>query len=173
MPKKESWKDWDEICLHRNRSCIPRLKHECEDSKIFSEYLDEDGVVKPISTHCDACLSMLYKTRYIKVSYYSKEWEGPGVRIDDTIIKSFYLSNGNVSDAKSLINGREETYFTVPYEISRFPEEFENPEISMFNPDSDHVLMVTPDDVPKGYGRMIMADTKSTSRVSVRGFLYA
>ena len=173
MPKKESWKDWDEICLHRNRSCIPRLKQECEDSKIFSEYLDEDGVVKPISTHCDACLSMLYKTRYKKVSYYSKEWEGPGVRIDDTIIKSFYLSNGNVSDAKSLINGREETYFTVPYEISRFPEEFENPEISMFNPDYDHVLMVTPDDVPKGYGRMIMTDTKSTSQVSVRGFLYA
>ena len=145
--------------------------------------------------HCDACLSMLYKTRYKKVSDYSKEWEGPGIRIDDTIIKSFYLANNNFSDAKSLITAREETYFTVPYEVSRFPEVSENPESSKIcqnlqissnleicqNPqispnlglDSNHILMVTPDDVPKGYGRMFMTDTKSTSQVSVRGFLYA
>ena len=132
--------------------------------------------------HCDACLSMFYKTRYKKVSDYSKEWEGPGIRIDDTIIKSFYLANNNFSDAKSLITAREETYFTVPYEVSRFPEVSEHPESSMICrnlqmssnlADSNHILMVTPDDVPKGYGRMFMTDTKSTSQVSVRGFLYA
>jgi len=132
---------------------------------------------------------MLYKTRYKKVSDYSKEWEGPGIRIDDTIMKSFYLANNNFSDAKSLIAAREETYFTVPYEVSRFPEVSENPESSKIcqnlqissnleissnlGLDSNHILMVTPDDVPKGYGRMFMTDTKSTSQVSVRGFLYA
>ena len=82
-----------------------------------------------------------------------------------------------------MITAREETYFTVPYEVSRFPEVSEHPESSMICQnlkicsnlcsDSNHILMVTPDDVPKGYGRMFMTDTKSTSQVSVRGFLYA
>ena len=61
MPKKEFWRTWDENCLHRNRSCIPGLKQDCEDSKIFYEYLDEDGIVKPISksTHIDTLNAMV------------------------------------------------------------------------------------------------------------------
>ena len=60
MPKKEVWKDWDNTCLHPHRSCIPGLKQDCEDSKIFSQYFDEDGLYKSISktTHINTLNAM-------------------------------------------------------------------------------------------------------------------
>jgi hypothetical protein len=98
---------------------------------------------------------MLYKTRYKKTSDYSKEWEGPGVRVDDTIINSYYLANNDFSDAKTFMKARESTYFMVPNEVPKDENLLEDGFATylgdpMVCSDSDHVLMVTPEDVPKG-----------------------
>jgi hypothetical protein len=82
---------------------------------MFPKLLENTGSLP----HCDACLSMLYKTRYKKTSDYSKEWEGPGVRVDDTIINSYYLANNDFSDAKTFMKARESTYFMVSNEVPK------------------------------------------------------
>ena len=94
---------------------------------------------------CDDCLSMGYKSRYKKKSDYTKEWSGESVFFGAEATASLF------NDDNTAVN------FVSTEPASQFCEQ---------------ANMFSHEDTPKGYGRMFMTDTKSTSKVSVRGYLY-
>ena len=153
----------DLMVLHLRfaHSTLPRLK------LIFPEYKSLQEVEKlPL---CDACLSMGYKTRYKKISDYSKEWNGEGVAFVQDSALGVFESNNNFLDVENLLNFRENSYTAVQDE---FHANIVDQEPSSSKYATEEVYNFSHDDTPKGYGRMFMTDTKSTSKVSVRGYLY-
>ena len=49
MPKKETWLEWDKSCLDESRNYMSGLIKDCQENRIFNEYIDEHGNPQPIS----------------------------------------------------------------------------------------------------------------------------
>ena len=153
----------DLMILHLRfaHATLPRLKI------LFPEFM-KDVVEMPI---CDACLSMGYKTRYKKKSDYTKEWDGEGVNFVKETSLSLFESNKNFTDVVNFLKQREVLHCNVDDQL-QYANLVKCQDSSVSMSDVEEVHNFAHEDAPKGYGRMFMTDMKSTSKVSVRGYLY-